>query len=64
VRTFRFLPVLFWLLSLPASLAAGEPLPLTIRHFNDFHGQLEPVTDAFRNLGTVASATHGRIRRL
>ncbi|MCU0765830.1 MAG: bifunctional metallophosphatase/5'-nucleotidase [Gammaproteobacteria bacterium] len=25
--------------------AAAEPLPLTVLHFNDFHGHLEPVTD-------------------
>jgi 5'-nucleotidase / UDP-sugar diphosphatase len=33
------------LLAAPLSLAAAEALPLTILHFNDFHGQLEPVRD-------------------
>jgi len=37
-------------------LRAAEPLPLTILHFNDFHGQLEPVEDRAtgRTLGGIA----------
>lgn len=37
-------------------VAAAQPLPLTILHFNDFHGQLEPVEDRAtgRMLGGIA----------
>jgi 2',3'-cyclic-nucleotide 2'-phosphodiesterase (5'-nucleotidase family) len=40
----------------PPSAVAAEPLPLTILHFNDFHGQLEPMEDRAtgRALGGVA----------
>jgi len=54
-----------WLILLPAWLGAlaglaraGEPLPLTILHFNDLHGQLEPVEDR------ASGATLGGIARL
>jgi len=42
------------LLGVPAR--AGEPLPLTILHFNDLHGQLEPLEDRAlgKTLGGVA----------
>ena len=37
-------------------VSAAEALPLTILHFNDFHGQLEPVEDRAtgRTLGGIA----------
>jgi 5'-nucleotidase/UDP-sugar diphosphatase len=55
----------FWLLLLPILLGApassgvaAEALPLTILHFNDFHGQLEPVQDR------ATGRTQGGIARL
>jgi 2',3'-cyclic-nucleotide 2'-phosphodiesterase (5'-nucleotidase family) len=38
------------------SVRAGDGLPLTILHFNDFHGQLDPVTDPTtgQQLGGIA----------
>ena len=55
----------FWLLLLPillgapaSSVVAAEALPLTILHFNDFHGQLEPVQDR------ATGRTQGGIARL
>ena len=54
-----------WLILLPAWLGAlaglahaGEPLPLTIVHFNDLHGQLEPVEER------ASGATLGGVARL
>jgi 2',3'-cyclic-nucleotide 2'-phosphodiesterase (5'-nucleotidase family) len=53
----------FWLLFLTVLLAgadgparAGESLPLTILHFNDLHGQLDPVEDpaSGQTLGGIA----------
>jgi 2',3'-cyclic-nucleotide 2'-phosphodiesterase (5'-nucleotidase family) len=58
-RTARCLLVLAALLGLAGSPArAGEGLPLTIVHFNDLHGQLEPVADP------ASGRTRGGIARL
>lgn len=51
------LACLLLLATLNTGLArASEGLPLTILHFNDFHGQLDPVTDPTtgRQLGGIA----------
>ncbi|MFZ0788747.1 MAG: bifunctional UDP-sugar hydrolase/5'-nucleotidase [Chromatiaceae bacterium] len=54
----RLLPwvLVFVLASAWAGAGASEPLPLTILHFNDFHGQLEPVRDpeSGRSAGGIA----------
>ncbi|MBK1649174.1 bifunctional metallophosphatase/5'-nucleotidase [Rhabdochromatium marinum] len=46
----------------PTLALAGEALPLTLLHFNDFHGQLDPVEDQG---GTPTTGQHlGGIARL
>ena len=58
-RLIHLLVLLAVLFGTPVSSAVGaEPLPLTILHFNDFHGQLEPAQDR------ATGRTQGGIARL